>query len=103
MAPKGEEEGRVLGGTGKWKKPRWGRRGWEERRVAGHRKWKGKKIWVRALRGAEKKDGCTAAAAALKQADEALDGGGELFGSPETGRVIRFIGPTAVPAIRRRF
>ena len=61
------------------------------------------KIWVRALRGAEKKDGCTAAAAALKQADEALDGGGELFGSPETGRVIRFIGPTAVPAIRRRF
>ena len=77
LAPKGEEEGRVLGGTGKWKKPRAGRRDWEEGRVAGHRKWKRKKsgrgrarkkegfwhqkqekIWVGALRGVEKKDGC---------------------------------------------
>ena len=30
-------------------------------------------------------------------------GGGEPFGSPETGRVIRFTSPTAVLAIRHRF
>ena len=54
------------------------------------------------MQGDEKKDGCRTVAA-LRQADEALDGGGELFGSSETGWVIWFIGPTAVPTIRRWF
>ena len=54
------------------------------------------------MRGPEKKDGYRAVMA-LRRADEALDGGRELFSSSETCRVIRFIGPTVVPTIRRWF
>ena len=39
----------------------------------------------------------------MRRADEALDRGGEPFGSPEISRVIWLTDLTAIPVIRRQF